>query len=187
MRKFAMFALGGLLALGTGSSIYAQGRGRVPNVPSPQSQNSGRFPGLPPNAGVGQPAGVGGREVPDRPSVRPEAVPGGAPELTGRLSATDQLARTPALASRLAGILGVESLTVEPEGFRNLGQFVATVQVSRNVEGTTFEGLKTLMLEGDGMSLGEAIQAESSIPPDEAEELALEAMVAAEVVISETP
>jgi hypothetical protein len=37
------------------------------------------------------------------------------------------------------------------------------------------------------MSLGEAIQAESSIPPDEAEELALEAMVAAEVVISETP
>jgi hypothetical protein len=107
--------------------------------------------------------------------------------LTGRLSATDQLARTPALASRLAGILGVESLTVEPEGFRNLGQFVATVQVSRNVEGTTFEGLKTLMLEGDGMSLGEAIQAESSIPPDEAEELALDAMVAAEVVISETP
>ena len=42
------------------------------------------------------------------------------------------------------------------EGFRNLGQFVAAVNVSNNL-GIPFTDLKTRMVD-DGMSLGRAIQ-----------------------------
>lgn len=44
------------------------------------------------------------------------------------------------------------------EGFRNLGQFVAAVNVSNNL-GLTFTELKSRMVD-DGMSLGQAIKAE---------------------------
>jgi hypothetical protein len=43
------------------------------------------------------------------------------------------------------------------EGFRNLGQFVAAVNVSNNL-GIPFTELKTKMVD-DGMSLGQSIQA----------------------------
>jgi hypothetical protein len=42
------------------------------------------------------------------------------------------------------------------EGFRNLGQFVAAVNVSNNL-GIDFVNLKTSMVD-DGLSLGQAIQ-----------------------------
>jgi predicted S18 family serine protease len=42
------------------------------------------------------------------------------------------------------------------DGFRNLGQFVAAVNVSNNL-GLDFEKLKTAMID-DGKSLGQAIQ-----------------------------
>jgi hypothetical protein len=43
------------------------------------------------------------------------------------------------------------------DGFKNLGQFVAAVNVSNNHEGISFTELKTLMVE-DGYSLGQAMQ-----------------------------
>ena len=63
------------------------------------------------------------------------------------------------LASKLEGRLpkGTDLLTAA-EGFRNLGQFVAAVNVSNNL-GIPFAELKTRMVD-DGMSLGQAIQAE---------------------------
>jgi hypothetical protein len=47
-------------------------------------------------------------------------------------------------------------LMTAAEGFRNLGQFVAAVNVSNNL-GIDFVNLKTSMVD-DGLSLGKAIQ-----------------------------
>ena len=61
------------------------------------------------------------------------------------------------LASKLEGRLPKGTDLMEAaEGFRNLGQFVAAVNVSNNL-GLDFDQLKTAMVD-DGMSLGRAIQ-----------------------------
>ena len=61
------------------------------------------------------------------------------------------------LADKLAGRLPKNTdLMLAAEGFRNLGQFVAAVNVSNNL-GLSFTELKTRMVD-DGMSLGQAIQ-----------------------------
>lgn len=70
-----------------------------------------------------------------------------------------KLQRNTNLASKLEGRLpaGTNLLTAA-EGFHNLGQFVAAVNVSHNLD-IPFETLKTRMVD-DGLSLGQAIQAE---------------------------
>lgn len=61
------------------------------------------------------------------------------------------------LASKLQSRLPAgTNLTVASSGFRNLGQFVAAVNVSNNL-GIPFAQLKTRMVD-QGMSLGQAIQ-----------------------------
>jgi hypothetical protein len=63
------------------------------------------------------------------------------------------------LASKLEGRLpGSLNVIDAAEGFRNLGQFVAAVNVSHNLD-IPFADLKTRMVD-DGMSLGQAIKAE---------------------------
>lgn len=63
------------------------------------------------------------------------------------------------LAKKLEGRLPMGTdLMDAADGFRNLGQFVAAVNVSNNL-GLTFSELKTRMVD-DGMSLGQAIKAE---------------------------
>ena len=61
------------------------------------------------------------------------------------------------LASKLETRLprGTDLMTAA-EGFRNLGQFVAAVNVSNNL-GIDFVNLKTSMVD-DGLSLGQSIQ-----------------------------
>jgi hypothetical protein len=61
------------------------------------------------------------------------------------------------LASKLQSRLPAgTNLTAASSGFRNLGQFVAAVNVSNNL-GIPFAQLKTRMVD-QGMSLGQAIQ-----------------------------
>jgi hypothetical protein len=61
------------------------------------------------------------------------------------------------LASKLQSRLPLRTnLTLAASGFRNLGQFVAAVNVSNNL-GISFAELKTRMVD-QGMSLGQAIQ-----------------------------
>lgn len=61
------------------------------------------------------------------------------------------------LADKLRGRLPENTNLMDAaEGFRNLGQFVAAVNVSNNL-GLDFTTLKTRMVD-DGMSLGQAIQ-----------------------------
>jgi hypothetical protein len=61
------------------------------------------------------------------------------------------------LADKLQSRLGKDvDLMAAADGFKNLGQFVAAVNVSNNL-GLKFTDLKTSMVD-DGMSLGQAIQ-----------------------------
>ena len=196
MSGFRFFALTMILALTASIPVYSQGRGRIPQVP-PQSQDPGRFPGFPPNAGVGQP------EAPGQPplavpqpneNANPGAFDGAAnaglqPDVQASASAVDQLSRVPRLAERLEGMVTLgegQTLADLADGFPNLGLFVAAVHVSNNVEGATFDGLKANMLEGDGMSLGEAIQAETELEAALASEAAVQAEDQAEELIDET-
>ena len=77
---------------------------------------------------------------------------------TGTLSPAQQkLQRNTNLAGKLQSRLPAGTdLMAASAGFRNLGQFVAAVNVSNNL-GIPFSELKTRMVT-DGMSLGQAIQ-----------------------------
>jgi len=70
----------------------------------------------------------------------------------------EKLKKNTNLAAKLTSRLpeGTNLMTAA-DGFRNLGQFVAAVNVSNNL-GVSFEQLKAKMVTG-GMSLGQAIQA----------------------------
>ena len=75
----------------------------------------------------------------------------------GSISA--KLAKNPKLAAKLQSLLppGTD-LTAASQGFKNLGQFVAAVHVSKNL-GIPFDQLKAKMTGPPSMSLGKAIQA----------------------------
>jgi len=185
MKQTGYVALVLAAILGLSPTLLAQrGRPGTPSLPSQSRVPEGRFPGFPPNPGIGQP------ETPGQPPSVPESdgSQAGLQPNTQAVTASDQLSRTPRLAGRLADMLAVESLTTEPDGFRNLGLFVAAVQVSHNVEGTTFDGLKSRLLGNettDPMSLGEAIQDETALSEAEATEAADQAAGQAAELIDE--
>jgi hypothetical protein len=91
-------------------------------------------------------------------TTTPAATAPGAPSTSGTLSPAQQkLQRNTHLASKLQSRLPPgTSLLTAAAGFRNLGQFVAAVNVSKRL-GIPFAQLKTRMVDR-GMSLGEAIQ-----------------------------
>lgn len=69
----------------------------------------------------------------------------------------DRIDRDPELAGRIRHILPPDSdLRNAASGFKNQGQFIAALHVSRNLN-IPFRRLKATMLRGDGMSLGQAI------------------------------
>jgi hypothetical protein len=80
------------------------------------------------------------------------------PVVTTTLSPVQlKLQKNTNLASKLQSRLPAgTNLTLAASGFRNLGQFVAAVNVSNNL-GIPFSELKTRMVD-QGMSLGQAIQ-----------------------------
>jgi hypothetical protein len=100
------------------------------------------------------------------------------------LSAVQQkLQRNKNLAGNLERRLPAGTdLIAAAEGFRNLGQFVAAVNVSNNL-GLSFTELKSRMVD-DGMSLGQAIQAERN--DVDATALVLRAERDAQTLIDET-
>src|SRR4051794_12264930 len=95
----------------------------------------------------------------------------------GPMTAQDHLATHPQLAQRLQGLLPA-GMTVDQAaaGFKNLGQFVAAVHVSKNL-GIPFDQLKTQMSGPNAKSLGAAIHtlnpdADASAQVERAEEAA---------------
>lgn len=187
LKKFRVLSL--VMMLSASAPLFAQRGGRgTPALPPQSRVPEGRFPGFPPNAGVGQPPNPGQPPTVPEPHEQTNPSDGFQPD-TQSATATDLISRTPRLADRLAGMLGVEKLTTEPDGFRNLGLFVAAVEVSNHVEGATFEGLKIRLLGDettDPMSLGEAIQNETSLNETEASAAAEQANAEAEEIIEET-
>lgn len=120
---------------------------------APAQRGMGRGGGQPPAAARG-PA-----ERP--PEARPAAkVPRGgeAPRGPQANMAVVQLQRHPELAERVGPLLP-PGVTAEQAaaGFRNWGQFVAALQVSKNL-GIPFEDLKARMTGPESVSLGKAIQ-----------------------------
>ena len=77
---------------------------------------------------------------------------------SGTNPVSSKLSKHPALASKLQSMLPKgTNLDVAASGFRNLGQFVAAVHVSNNLN-IPFDQLKDKMMN-DHMSLGSAIHA----------------------------
>lgn len=111
--------------------------------------------------GGGQPPAAARGPVQRPPEAGPPAgAPRGAEAPRGPRTDTAvvQLQRHPELAERVAPLLP-PGVTAEQAaaGFRNWGQFVAALQVSKNL-GIPFEDLKARMTGAESVSLGKAIQ-----------------------------
>lgn len=83
---------------------------------------------------------------------------GKAPSSNGS-SVSEKLADNTKLSSKLQGLLPAgTNLQTAAQGFKNLGQFVAAVHVSHNLD-IPFDQLKAKMIGPPKESLGKAIQA----------------------------
>lgn len=82
----------------------------------------------------------------------------GADELNGRKSVNDRLRPNSRLSARLQTLLPGQDLEIASSGFKNFGQFVAAVHVSKNL-GINFDDLKMYMTDPESpKSLGKAIR-----------------------------
>jgi hypothetical protein len=159
------------MVLATTEAAYAVQRdpGRVPNAsaasgvpPAPRTDQRGDKPepaGAGPQAkATGKAHTVGGRSADATSRTAPAKKHATARRKTPTLSPVQQaLQHNMSLADNLRVRLpeGTDPM-VASAGFRNLGQFVAAVNVSRTL-GIPFAKLKTRMVD-DGMTLGLAIQ-----------------------------
>ena len=116
------------------------------NVQAQRGQ--GAVHGHPPSsvpANGGKPSGAG-----------PEHEPTRGPNAGGKPTVADLLTRNTHLAAELQKLLPGVDLKTASSGFKNLGQFVATVHVSHNL-GIPFDTLKGKMTGPNAESLGKAI------------------------------
>jgi hypothetical protein len=95
--------------------------------------------------------------------------------------AQEKLLKNPNLRAKMAARLGRDPL-VAASGFKNLGQFVAAVNVSNNL-GIDFNMLKRLIVDR-GLSLGQAIQQAKAMDATGATRIANQAVIQADVDIS---
>ena len=131
-----------VLFLTIGVASFAQGRG----------QGHGPAGGLPPavtsqhGGGDHGPANHGPE---NKPSEHQNSLNSGRNDVAARLTNTK-------LASKLQTLLPGVDLATEAMKFKNLGQFVAAVHVSHNLN-IPFDQLEAAMLASDHKSLGDAI------------------------------
>ena len=156
----------------SGLPVFAQ-KGRGQGGGPPQGIGGPGSQGGPAGQGPAQ-TGVPGAKA-KGPEMSKERGRGAGPDTPGgpaankppNMKAADQLARNEHLSARLQRMLpeGAD-LQNEAAGFRNLGQFVAAVNVSKNLD-VPFDELKAEMLGPSDGSLGRAIQAlKSDLPPE---------------------
>lgn len=137
-------------------------RPQTPPVEPAETGGRGRSAGTPPD----EAARASANAADDRPIWARERRPPTAGEL---------VAHNPQLAARLQALLPGVDLQDASTGFSNLGQFVAAVHVSDNLN-IPFDQLKTKMVE-EQMSLGAAVRA---LRPDaDADEAAQQAQTQA--------
>jgi len=147
MRRLAIFVavLAAALFL-TETHAFAQrnygGRGRVRDIPGMRGRG-----------------GQGHERKTNHGSVRSGTRGSkGAVELNGRKSVNDRLRPNSRLSARLQTLLPGQDLEIASSGFKNFGQFVAAVHVSKNL-GINFDDLKMYMTDPESpKSLGKAIR-----------------------------
>lgn len=123
-----------------------------------RGQGGGQGQGGAQGQGQGQGGGQGqGKANPASPS-KPSADQTKEKEQARAKSraATDELRKNPKLAESMSDLLPGQNLETASSGFRNVGQFMAAAQVSKNT-GIPFAELKARMVDRD-MSLGQAIK-----------------------------
>jgi hypothetical protein len=116
---------------------------------------SGGQAGPPPMSERGQMSDRSGR------SARESNGPGSTShdqQTQSKMAVSEQLDRNTHLATRLQGMFPAGTdLKLASSGFKNLGQFVAAAEVSKNL-GIPFDQLKSKMTGDSRVSLGKAIQ-----------------------------
>ena len=142
--KLRLFSIMLVLFLSTGSLSFAQGHG----------QGRGPASGLPAGANIEHGGGDHGQNnhgQANKPVEPNKSVNSGKNDVSVRLR------ENPDLASKLQGMLPA-GMNVETaaNGFKNFGQFVAAVHVSKNLN-IPFDQLKGAMVTNH-MSLGDAIK-----------------------------
>jgi hypothetical protein len=146
----------GALALvlgGMSGDVYAQRGAGVGRGAAPTNAGQGRAStaGRPDTAGRPATTGRAGTSGPSNANA-------GKPDTTGQPTIGDQLTRDHGLATQIQKLFPEGTNLVDAsKDFRNLGQFVAAAHVADNNPNFTFDELKAKMLDGGGMSLGEAI------------------------------
>src|SRR5262245_47996207 len=145
----------------SGATTHGQSGSHGPAT-KPTSSTTTHGSGNTHTSGGGNPHSTGGAPTNKKSAT---TTTGTSPTTTGSGSGTtvtltpvqQKLQKNTNLAAKLRTRLPANTdLMDAARGFRNLGQFVAAVNVSNNL-GLDFTQLKTRMV-GDGMSLGQAIQ-----------------------------
>ena len=103
--------------------------------------------------------GVGpGSGTPKASPKAPKAQQGMAAQRSAPVSVPARIQSNPALVQRIQPLLPAGMpLDVAAQGFKNQGQFIAALHVSKNL-GIPFADLKTRMTGPESVSLGKAIQ-----------------------------
>ena len=144
-----MIVLVAVASLGLGMSAMAQGR---PGSAGPGMSHPGGGPGMGGPGNMGGPSNMGGSM--GRNGQMGQTNPMGS-RSSGK-SVSQLLTQNTKLSSNLQSILGSGvDLQQASSGFKNLGEFVAAVHVSKNLN-IPFDQLKTTMAS-DGGNLGKAI------------------------------
>ena len=114
----------------------------------------------PTHVGQGRPATAGRPDTAGRPAgATGKPTTTAKPESAGRPTIPEQLARDHGLATQLQKLFPDGKIPDVSEDFKSLGEFVSAAHVAYNNPNFTFEELAAKMHDGDGMSLGKAIQA----------------------------
>lgn len=146
MKRFTLLMSVTVVVLILSSEFTAAQRG---------GSRAGNPAGPPPMSGRSQMPDSSNR--PARESKEPGSV-NREPQMQSKMAVSEQLDRNTHLAARLEGMFppGTD-LKLASSGFKNLGQFVAAVQVSKNL-GIPFDQLKSKMTGDSPVSLGKAVQ-----------------------------
>jgi hypothetical protein len=140
--KFGLAIL--IVCLSISTASFGQGRGHAGGPPAIGSRSVDHGPAD---------HGPGNRPSEPNRGPRSESKNDGT---SRRNDVSTRISQNPALASRLQAMLpSGTNIETAANGFRNFGQFVAAVHVSRNLN-IPFDQLKTRMVT-DHMSLGQAI------------------------------
>ncbi|HEX4997391.1 MAG TPA: hypothetical protein VFY29_04150 [Terriglobia bacterium] len=162
-RAVLLSSLLSLVLLGTEPSIYAQrGRGGGPGGGGPGGGGIGRGVGIPPvSPARNGNAGANRNDAPGRPAAKPDEakdVSKDSRERRGSNKVGDEIHLNPKLEAKVNDLLPADTTLADASaGFKNQGQFIAALHVSKNLN-IPFADLKAKMTGDDAMSLGDAIQ-----------------------------